>query len=89
MAISPIIKSSLISKICIGFLAPIAFLLSSVSAAADQQTADAQSLLNNLGYNAGAVDGAWGKKPALLWSNSTPTEINVLMVNSMSKNWHF
>ena len=62
MAISPIIESSLISKICIGFLAPIAFMLSSVSAAADQQTADAQRLLNNLGYNAGAVDGAWGKK---------------------------
>jgi len=62
VAIAPVIKSNLKSKICFGFIAPLAFMLSSVSVLADQQTADAQSLLNNLGYNAGAVDGAWGKK---------------------------
>ena len=62
MAISPVVKSSLNSQICIGFLASLSLMLSSVSVAADRQTADAQRLLNNLGYNAGTVDGAWGKK---------------------------
>ena len=56
-------KSNLKSKILIGFIAPLAFMLSSVSVLADQQTADAQSLLNNLGYNAGSVDGIWLSNP--------------------------
>ena len=62
MVISRLLKSSLKSKICIGCLAPLAFMLSSVGVAADQKTADAQRLLNSLGYNAGSVDGIWGKK---------------------------
>ena len=62
MVISRLLKSSLKSKICIGCLAPLAFMLSSVGVAADQKTADAQRLLNSLGYNAGSVDGAWGTK---------------------------
>jgi len=37
------------------------FLVPTISFA-DELTRDAQSLLNNLGYNAGSVDGIWGKK---------------------------
>ena len=44
------------------YLVLIVFLLSSIAALADQKTTAAQRLLNDLGYNAGSVDGAWGKK---------------------------
>ena len=44
------------------FILPFVIILLSSPVSADSMTADVQRMLNKLGYNAGTIDGAYGKK---------------------------
>ena len=44
------------------FILPFVIVLLSSPVSADSLTADVQRMLNKLGYNAGTIDGAYGKK---------------------------